>query len=310
MVTSELAYLRSEMAKGFEQVNSSLQVLSGSVSDVATIHLPALLAPLAKASEDDVQPPEERTPSYPVLIGVTRQNNSARKIQRLVRHRLQQVALPSAVIEDAVQKATLRREARHSDLQVIKERHTLNWHVHLAALRWEATTRAHSTDLVQEYCAAQDLDKMLNSEVVAEAWWHRDSSLLLYAQAIVEEARELQVLDSEDDVHASSVDLPVSKAPVAAIASKDLQPGEASPKEVSFDPLFGELWVPAETFVDADSNSSYAMGADDSDAESVATDAAVGDLDILDIYGPQPNGDLWRVVRVKDWSVHTFEGVG
>ena len=88
MVTEELAYLRSEIAKGFEQVNSSLQVLSGSVLDVATIHLPALLAPLAKASEDDVQPPEERAPSYPVLIGVIRQNNSACKIQRLVRHRL------------------------------------------------------------------------------------------------------------------------------------------------------------------------------------------------------------------------------
>ena len=55
LVIEELAYLRLEIAKGFEQVDSSLEVLSGSVSDVATIHLPAaLLAPLAKAFGDYV----------------------------------------------------------------------------------------------------------------------------------------------------------------------------------------------------------------------------------------------------------------
>merc|ERR1711862_963597 len=101
-------------------------------------------------------------------------------------------------------------------------------------------------------------------------------------------------------------------APVAAIASKDLQPGEASPKEVSFDPpsttAKPNAPQPADAVVDANSNPSYAMEADDSDADSIATDVAVGDLDILGIYGPQPNGDLWRVVRVKDWSVNIFEG--
>ena len=236
------------------------------------------------------------------------------------------------IIAEAVREA-LRFTS--SALLVIKERLTLDWQVHLAALRWDATTRAHSTGLVQEYCAAQDLVEVLNSEVVSAAWWHRNSSLLVYALAIVEEAWELHAcdhlvsalseddvhqevasvsdyvvsdaptpsatvssvesttrssepepptptppplpsvsppqpadespivttpleLESEDDVSVSPVDLPVSKAPVAATASKDLQPGEASPKEVSFVPVCESVKTDAD--VDEDSSTIHSGG--------------------------------------------------